>query len=51
MEQGTWVGSRTSKDGKTKNGGQYTAAWRKTEAGRKINSELFVGLYCKGPDC
>jgi len=51
MEQGTWVGKRTTSNGKMENGGQYTAAWRKTDAGWKIYSELYVALYCHGADC
>jgi ketosteroid isomerase-like protein len=51
IEHGTWVGSRTSENGKLENGGQYTAAWRKTDGVWRIYSELFVGLYCSGVDC
>jgi len=51
IEHGTWVGSRTSENGKLENGGQYTAAWRKTEGVWRIYSELYVGLYCDGSDC
>ena len=51
IEHGTWVGSRTTKNGKLENGGEYTAAWRKTGQTWKIYSELFVGLYCRGEDC
>jgi len=51
IEHGTWVGSRTSQNGKLENGGQYTAAWRKTDGVWRIYSELFVGLYCSGADC
>lgn len=51
IEHGTWVGSRTSENGKLENGGQYTAAWRKTDGVWRIYSELFVGLYCHGADC
>ena len=51
IEHGTWVGSRTSENGKLENGGQYTAAWRKTDGVWRIYSELFVGLYCNGVDC
>ena len=28
IEHGTWVGSRTTENGKLENGGQYTAAWK-----------------------
>ena len=51
MEQGTWVGKRTTENGKIETGGRYTAAWRKTESGWKIYSELFVALYCEGAGC
>tara|TARA_R110000782_G_scaffold17816_22_gene49579 strand:+ start:812 stop:1264 length:453 start_codon:yes stop_codon:yes gene_type:complete len=51
IERGTWVGSRTGKNGKLQNGGQYTAAWRKTDGIWRIYSELYVGLYCNGVDC
>ena len=51
IERGTWVGSRTDKNGKLENGGQYTAAWRKTNGVWRIYSELYVGLYCHGVDC
>jgi ketosteroid isomerase-like protein len=51
IEHGTWVGSRTGENGKLENGGQYTAAWRKTDGEWRIYSELFVGLYCNGADC
>lgn len=51
IEQGTWVGSRSTANGKLENGGEYTAAWRKTDGGWKIYSELFVALYCRGLDC
>jgi ketosteroid isomerase-like protein len=51
IEHGTWVGSRTGANGKLENGGEYTAAWRKTDGVWRIYSELFVGLYCHGADC
>lgn len=51
IEHGTWEGSRTTADGKLENGGEYTAAWRKTDSGWKIYSELYVALYCRGKDC
>lgn len=51
IEHGTWVGSRTTTNGKLENGGEYTAAWRKTGDVWKIYSELFVALYCRGEDC
>ena len=51
IEHGTWVGSRSTKSGALKNGGDYTAAWKRTEQGWVIYSELFVALYCEGEDC
>lgn len=51
IENGTWVGTRTSENGPQENGGQYTAYWRKVDGVWKIRSELFVTLYCKGVDC
>ena len=51
IEHGTWEGSRTTANGKLENGGEYTAAWRKTDSGWKIYSELYVALYCRGVDC
>jgi len=51
IEHGNWLGSRTTANGKLESGGEYTAAWRKTDGGWKIYSELFVALYCHGEDC
>ena len=51
IEQGTWVGTRTSVNGETESGGEYTAAWKMTDSGWKIYSELFVALYCRGEGC
>ena len=51
IEQGTWVGRKTTENGKLENGGEYTAAWRRTDSGWSIYSELFVALYCEGADC
>lgn len=51
IEHGAWVGARTGKNGKLENGGQYTAAWKKTDGVWRIYSELFVALYCDGADC
>lgn len=44
-EHGHWIG--TLPDGTQAYGGAYMAMWRRTEAGWKIRSELFVMLYCK----
>ena len=51
MENGTWVGTRTTKNGHQEIGGQYAAGWKKVDGIWKIHSELFVALYCKGADC
>ena len=51
IESGEWTGSRTTATGRLENGGRYTAAWRRTDDGWKIYSELYVGLYCVGPGC
>jgi ketosteroid isomerase-like protein len=51
IESGTWVGTRTTSNGKLESGGEYTAAWRKTDNVWRIYSELFVALYCNGADC
>ena len=51
IEHGAWIGSRTTTNGSLKNGGEYTAAWRKTDGVWKIYSELFVALYCRGEGC
>jgi ketosteroid isomerase-like protein len=51
IEQGNWVGTMTTNSGEREVGGLYTAAWKRTEAGWKIYSELFVALYCTGEGC
>ncbi len=51
IEHGKWIGSRTTKSGKLERGGQYSAAWRKTNGQWRIYSEVFVALYCRGADC
>lgn len=49
-EQGHWIG--THADGSRAYGGTYLAMWRKTPAGWKIRSELFVVLTCYDrPSC
>ncbi len=49
IENGTWVGTMTTPNGGLERGGQYTAAWRKTDGAWKIYSELFVVLYVNNP--
>lgn len=51
FENGTWVGRRTTENGRLENGGRYSAAWRKVDGAWLIYSELFVALHCKGKDC
>jgi ketosteroid isomerase-like protein len=49
-EHGHWIG--THRDGTRAYGGTYLAMWRRTEAGWKLRSELFVVLVCEdGPSC
>lgn len=49
-EHGHWIGTRA--DGSRAYGGTYLAMWRRTPAGWKIRSELFVVLACDdGPAC
>ncbi len=46
-EHGHWTG--IAPDGKPAVGGTYLAMWRKSDAGWKIRSELFVLLNCFDP--
>ncbi len=49
-EHGHWVG--TGPNGSQAFGGTYLAMWRKSKAGWKLRSELFVVLSCgNGPAC
>jgi hypothetical protein len=43
-EHGHWIGTRPN--GSRAYGGTYMAMWRKTSAGWKLRSELFVVLTC-----
>ncbi|GAB4014821.1 hypothetical protein GCM10028808_38460 [Spirosoma migulaei] len=47
-EQGHWTGRFQRPDGVQTITGVYLAMWRKTGAGWKIRSELFVSLTCTG---
>ncbi|MGC2163355.1 MAG: nuclear transport factor 2 family protein [Silvibacterium sp.] len=47
-EHGRWVGKL--RDGRVAYGGAYLAMWRRTDAGWKIRSELFVLLTCDDSD-
>jgi len=50
-ESGTWIGTWTTPAGPVRVGGSYAASWRKTGGAWKIQSELFVTLYCEGAGC
>jgi ketosteroid isomerase-like protein len=51
-EHGHWTGRFQRPDGIQTLTGVYLAMWRKTDAGWKIRSELFVSLGCTGSaDC
>lgn len=50
-EFGDWVGNWTSDKGSIEVGGSYSASWRKVDGAWKIQSEIFVTLFCKGPAC
>lgn len=47
-EHGRWTARRRRADGVQTTGGSYLAMWRRTEAGWRIRSELFVTLTCSG---
>ncbi len=47
-EHGHWTGQFQRPDGIQTITGTYLAMWRKTNAGWKIRSELFVSLVCTG---
>lgn len=50
-ESGRWRGSWTAADGPQELGGRYTAHWRLVDGEWRIRSEIFVTLWCDGPDC
>lgn len=50
-ESGNWVGTWTSDDGAIELGGTYSASWIQVDGRWKIQSEMFVTLYCGGPAC
>lgn len=50
-ESGKWVGTWTSDKGPIEVGGSYSASWRKVDGLWKIQSEMFVTLYCNGDAC
>lgn len=47
-EHGHWTGRFQRSDGVQLLTGVYLAMWRKTDAGWKIRSELFISLACTG---
>jgi len=50
-EFGDWVGNWTTDKGPIEVGGSYSASWRKVDGAWKIQSELFVTLFCNGAAC
>jgi len=50
-ESGAWRGSWTASEGPQTLGGRYTAHWRLVDGEWVIRSEIFVTLWCDGPDC
>ena len=50
-ERGNWVGNWTDENGKVEAGGSYSASWIKIDGRWKIQSEMFVTLYCTGEGC
>ncbi len=50
-ESGNWVGNWTSEKGSIEVGGSYSASWLKVDGRWKIQSEMFVTLYCSGDGC
>ena len=50
-ESGNWVGNWTTEKGRIEVGGSYFASWLKVDGSWKIQSEMFVTLYCSGDGC
>jgi hypothetical protein len=50
-EFGDWVGNWTADKGPIEVGGSYSASWRKVDGVWKIQSEIFVTLFCNGAAC
>ena len=50
-ENGNWVGNWTTEKGRIEVGGSYSASWLKVDGSWKIQSEMFVTLYCSGDGC
>lgn len=51
FESGAWHGSWTAAGGPQELGGRYTAHWRLVDREWRIRSEIFVTLWCDGPNC
>lgn len=51
FESGVWRGSWTAPGGPQTLGGRYTAHWRLVDGEWVIRSEIFVTLWCDGPEC
>jgi hypothetical protein len=50
-ETGNWVGNWTAEKGRIEVGGSYFASWLKVDGSWKIQSEMFVTMYCSGDGC
>ena len=48
-EHGHWTGHWRTASGQEEISGTYLAMWRRTDAGWRVRSELFVSLACRGP--
>jgi ketosteroid isomerase-like protein len=48
-EDGHWIGRWRTTNGDEEVSGTYLAMWRRTDAGWRVRSELFVSLACRGP--
>lgn len=51
FESGVWRGAWTAAEGPQRLGGRYTAHWRYVDGEWVIRSEIFVTLWCDGPEC
>lgn len=50
-ESGDWVGTWTTAKGPIEVGGRYSASWIKVSGSWKLQSEMFVSMYCSGEAC
>lgn len=48
-EHGHWTGHWRTANGNEEITGTYLAMWRRTDAGWRVRSEIFVSLACRGP--